>query len=110
MLPSSGHSLNLNIEKMSVQQSIGIGPLTSFQLFDRISEQRCLNLRRLIRLGFDGRSSQINGILLRQSNIFQDFSEVNATQPRRDPSLENTFHSKTESGTCENTILYYYIG
>lgn len=62
--------------------------MISIQLFDRFTEQRRLNLRRLIRLGFAGRSSQINGILLRQSNIFQDFSDVNATQPRRVPSLK----------------------
>lgn len=58
------------------------------QLFDRFSEHRRLNLRRLILFRLDGRSSQINGIRFRQSNIFHDFSAVKATHPRRVPSLK----------------------
>lgn len=50
-------------------------------MFERFREQRRLNLRRLIRFGFDGPNSQMNGMCLRQSNIFHDRDAVIATQP-----------------------------
>lgn len=53
------------------------------QLLDLFKEQRRLNFWRLIRFGFDGLNSQMNGMCFLQSNIFHDHDAVIATHPSR---------------------------
>lgn len=85
VLLSGGFYLHFKftVAKMSFHNSQWI-----YQLFGLFNEHRRLNLRRLLRRGFVGFSSQMNGVRFRQSNIFHDFDAVNATQPKRFSSLK----------------------